>query len=95
MFKEYLGKFVTITAKDHASSINLDDDDYEMIMKGVARVIAVGFFIGENDDAVHVSSFFSDMGGKTTYRDIHSILKKEIEEINLLEVVKTIKIPSS
>ena len=93
MKSKYHGRFVAVKAKDHSSSMNLDEDDYQMVTGKIARVIASGFVVDENDDAIHLSSFFSEICGKTTHHEIHSILKKEIEEINLLTVTETIILP--
>ncbi len=93
MQSKHAGKMVAIRARDHSSSMNLDESDFALVTTGTATVIAIGMVVGENDDVIHVSSFFSEMGGKSIHHEIHSILKREIVQIDILAARESIKNP--
>jgi len=79
------GKIVLLMAKDHSSSINIDKDDLERIRAGVAHIIVIGLVIEDDADKLLLGSFFSDFNGEHRYYEVHSILKNEIVDIDVLE----------
>jgi hypothetical protein len=79
------GKIVAVMAKDHSSSINIDKDDLDRIKKNTAQLIAIGLVIDDDDEKILLGSFFTCFQGVNRHYEVHSILKKEIVEIDLLE----------
>jgi hypothetical protein len=82
---DLLGKHVALMANDHMSSLNIDNADLDIIYSETSVVIVIGRVINEDEDKVYVASFFNQFKDQITYHDVHSILRKEIVEIDILE----------
>jgi hypothetical protein len=81
------GKVVMILARDHSSSINIDREDLERIRKGTATIIVIGFVIDEDEEKIMLGSFFTFFQGERRHYEVHSILRGDVEDVQVLKEI--------
>jgi hypothetical protein len=86
--KNLIGKIVAIVARDHSTCINIDKEDIEKIKIGVATIVAIGYVIHEDDEKIMLGSFFTMYNDEKRHYEIHSILKGDIIDKEILKSTK-------